>query len=119
MRNEITFFNKSEYIKMCHNKFNKMGKNLYLIESCYCPKGKSFIRNITDVINSRASYQEKGQYVYLASLRNYIDVLMKNSFELDRSLVPEVPSSVFETNRLVRLNDGKIYFYFEDKLNGY
>lgn len=108
------FFDRFKYAELSHNTFTGMGKNLYLINSCFCPKGKSFIHNITDVINSKASYKEKGQYIYLASLRNYIDVLMKNTFTLDRFLVPEVPDKVLEVNRLLMLNDGKIYFYFEE-----
>ena len=114
MRNETIFFYKDYYVKTSHNKFSNMGKNLKLLQNGLIPKGKSFVSNVTELINSKASLIEKGQYIYLAGMRNYMDILLYNSRCLELYKLPEVPVQELYKNRLLDIRDGKIYFYFED-----
>lgn len=115
----MVFFHQAAYLKMCQNKFSLMGKNLPALDNGVCPKGRSFLLNLTGLINSKATRLEKGQYIYLASIRNYIDYHLKKDLNLDIRLVPEVPVDEFERNRLLFLDrQGKLHFYHEEKQHG-
>lgn len=115
MKNEITWFNGNKFIfRYCNANFKTIGKKLFLLETPDFSKGKSFLYNLTELQNSKATLIEKGMYAYLASLRNYFDVYMYDDHTLDIRKIPTANLDTIEANRLLKLENGKINFFFED-----
>ena len=103
-------------IKMMH--LNEIPKNKYDKIYKYSSKhfwGKSFLVH-PDVLLYNAykhSYSEIGQYLALASLRPYVDYVTTGELTLDLA-VCEVPVELFNDNSLLRVENDKIHFLYEE-----
>jgi len=92
------------------NKYDKIYK--YAYKSFV---GKSFLLH-PDVLlyNSyKHSYRDIGQYLALASLRPYVDYITTGETTLDLNIC-EVPVELFNDNSLLRIEDGKVHFLYEE-----
>lgn len=122
MKEEVVFFKRSVVVPDTTTlpNFASIGSKVLndLLSGRYV-KGRSFIRNLTGLFYSKATSTEKGLYIYLASLRNHMDVLLYEDYTLNRILVPEISDMMLVKNRLILVENGKINFYYEDKTNGY
>ena len=115
MKKEILFFNREAFLKHTGKEsFKAVGRGTFALYSGIIPEGRSFVSNITDLYNSKATLFEKGQYLYLVSMRNHLDVILRNDYTLHLELVPHVPVKQITNNRLLLIKHGKIYFYHEE-----
>lgn len=78
-------------------------------------KGPSFLLNPTRLIEETAYYKprEIAEYVGLASFRNYANYTTLKDTTLDLLHSP-VSHSLINKNRLLRIDNGKIHFLFEE-----
>jgi len=92
------------------NKYDKLYK---YAQKSYV--GGSFLLH-PDVLLYNAykhSYREIGQYLALASLRPFADYITTGETTLDLT-VCEVPVELFTENSLLRIEDNKVYFLYEE-----
>ena len=77
--------------------------------------GQSFLIH-PDVLLYNAykyEYREIAQYLAVASMRPYADYLVTGETSLDL-LQCEIEQEFFEDNSLLRIEDGKVYFLYEE-----
>lgn len=80
--------------------------------------GESFLRNPHELINNsfRWKVKEIAQYLGLASLRSYALYALTGDKTLDLFHC-NVSEDTINQNRLLKLVDQKIYFYYEEDIN--
>ena len=60
-------------------------------------------------------YREVAQYISLCALRSATDFISTQDLSLDMVLMPGLsPERVIENNRLLKIDDDKIYFIYEE-----
>ena len=113
---DIVTFNYSDFTKSL--TYENIGKKLSKIIELHTP-GDSYIFNIKALIGSSATYREKGFYLYLAAKRNYANYVLLGESFLKTGWLDESDLVEAKTNRLLRLTNSEIFFYYEDRNHGY
>lgn len=92
------------------NKYDKIYKYVDLSFA-----GSSFLVNPEQLIfeSYKYSYREISQYLALASIRPISEYYATGKTWLDQRLV-EVEAELYEENSLLRIEDGNIYFMYEE-----
>ena len=92
------------------NKYDKIYKYVDLSFA-----GSSFLVNPEQLIfeSYKYSYREISQYLALASIRPISEYYATGKTSLDQRLV-EVEAELYEENSLLRIEDGNIYFMYEE-----
>lgn len=77
--------------------------------------GESFMHNPDELIDNafRWTRKEVAEYIGLASFRNYSNYSFTGDKTLDLFHSP-VDQDTINNNRLLRIKDGRIYFYYEE-----
>lgn len=76
--------------------------------------GNCFIINISPLFDNRISDWEFASYIYLASFRNYTEYKLFNIKYLDISLIPDINLDKHKQNKLLKIENNKIYFKYEE-----
>ena len=92
------------------NKFDKIYKYVDLSFA-----GSSFLVNPEQLVfeSYKYSYREISQYLALASIRPISEYYATGKTSLDQRLV-EFEEELYETNSLLRIEDGHIHFIYEE-----
>lgn len=79
--------------------------------------GDSYMVNPWELINNSFRWKsiEVAQYIALASYRNYSEYAITRDTTLDLFHSP-VDTTTINNNRLLRIVDGKIHFYYEEDM---
>ncbi len=79
--------------------------------------GTSFMRNPYELIKYAFKWRplEVAQYIGLASFRSYSDYSVTGDLSLDLFHSP-VDQDTIKQNRLLRIVDGRVYFYYEEDI---
>lgn len=77
------------------------------------PKGPCFILNLDDLLEDNNDLNHIYTYLELASKRNVFDYLMRGVDYLPLALVPEYLLGLIETNPLLEVYNGNVYFKYE------
>lgn len=104
----ITFFSFKEFL----TQQKKKGFNLAL-NSLRSTKGLSYIINLDRLINSKVSDIYKFDYLYLASLRNYIEYYYYADNSLNR-IVTSFSDDQLSRNPIITFDSERIYFKLEE-----
>jgi hypothetical protein len=102
----------------CHINKHKRPKNLFDPKLKYFLadfNGNSFMLNPLDLLDNARSWRpiEVAQYIALASYRNYANYEVNKIVTLDVLHSP-ISVSKIENNRLLKIVDDKIHFYYEE-----
>lgn len=78
-------------------------------------EGESFMLNPHQLLRNPLRYPNKmlAQYIALASYRNFANYLVTNDASLDLLHSP-VSQDIINKNRLLRIHNDRIYFYYEE-----
>jgi hypothetical protein len=76
--------------------------------------GKSFILNLVPLFDPSVSDWEFASYLYLCSFRNYSDYKLLGIKYLDLNLIPDIDISKHKQNKLLKIENRKIYFKYEE-----
>lgn len=84
------------------------------------PTGYSEIKYPELLVESKATPREKLMYLTIAARRNPFDIIRTQDRSISQDLAELDWTEVdLQKNRLLRICSGRVYFYYEDKLNGY
>jgi len=79
------------------------------------PKGPCFLINSDPLFTNKHSLNDIYLYIELASKRNLFDYQMRGVKSLPLILVPEYLKGIIETNPLITVKNGNIYFKYEQE----
>lgn len=99
---------------------SRLPKNRYdpLYQYVNCDfSGHSFMLNPHELISNSFRWRPKevAEYIGLASFRSYSDYSVTGDKSLDLFHSP-VDQDTIEQNRLLRIVDGRVYFYYEEDM---
>ncbi len=109
------FFLKQGVVSKYSSK--KVPKEVQLLVKQPYPKGSCFIRNINEVLIEAERPNDLYMYLELASKRSIFDYHMRGALYLPLPLVEEYHLDWVKLNPLLKIENNKIYFKYEQENN--
>ena len=81
----------------------------------YYPKGSCFVKNIDEVLKGTETPNDLYMYLELASKRNVFDYHIRGILYLPVALVEEYQLQWVELNPLLKIENNKVHFIYEEQ----
>jgi hypothetical protein len=108
------FFLKQEIFPPCYLT-RKIPRNVKMAASQPYPSGTCFIKNINEVLKGAKTPHELYMYLELASKRSVFDYRIRSILYLPIPLVEEYQLQWVELNPLLKIENNKVYFKYEEQ----
>ena len=108
------FFLKQEILPPCY-LHRKIPRKVVEYAKLPYPKGACFVKNINDVLMFAKTPQDLYLYLELASKRNVFDYHVRGVLHLPLPLVEEYLIQWVELNPLLKIENEKVYYKYEEQ----
>lgn len=109
----LSYFYKKEGFKSPANRNN--AKKVEAMVKLPYPKGPCFLKNPEPLFKEQHDPNHVYIYLELASKRNLFDYSMRGSLFLPIELIPEYLMGLIEHNPLLKIENDKLYFKYEQE----